>query len=456
MRRVVTAHTYDASAFADFKLKYLIQAKLLRLHAFVAIFYLTTDTRYMTSPDDRINYLDYAATTPVRPEVLKKMLPYFSERFGNPSSLYAMAGEARYGLDEAREQTAAVLGSRTSEIVFTGGGSESNNLAIKGLAEQRSGLSGAHGNASGRGHIITTAIEHHAVIHPVEQLEKMGFEATYIGVDSTGRIDPAEFPAAVRPDTFLASVMLVNNEVGTIQDVAEISRLTREAAGNAGAKVLIHTDAVQAAGKLSLNVDELGVDLMSLSGHKIYGPKGVGVLYVRRGVELEPLIAGGGQENQRRSGTENVALIAGLGEALTLSEAERLSSRSRMIQLSVRLVEGIAERIPKSSFNGNINSDARVPEITNFSFLGVEGEPVLLGLDFKGIAASSGSACSSASIEPSHVLLAMGVSPELAVGSVRISMGRDTTETDIDDVLEALSAVLEQLETFPSAPSIQS
>ena len=397
----------------------------------------------MTSPDDRINYLDHAATTPVRPEVLEKMLPYFTEKFGNPSSLYALAGEARYGLDEAREKTAAVLGSRTSEIVFTGGGSESNNLAIKGSAALRGALS--------RGHIITTAIEHHAVIHPVEQLEKMGFDATYIGVDSTGWVDPAEFAAAVRPDTFLASVMLVNNEVGTIEDVAEISRQTREVASNVGANLLIHSDAVQAAGKLSLNVDELGVDLMSLSGHKIYGPKGVGALYVRRGVELEPLIAGGGQENQRRSGTENVALIAGFGEALALSESERSLSRNRMGSLSDQLVEGIAERIPNSSFNGNVSNDARVPEIANFSFPGVEGEPVLLGLDFKGIAASSGSACSSASLEPSHVLLAMGVSPELAVGSVRISMGRNTTETDVDDVLNSLSAVLEQLETFPSA-----
>jgi cysteine desulfurase len=447
MRRVFTAHRYDTSAFADFKLKYLIQAKFPRLHAFVAHFDSTENSRYMTSPDDRINYLDHAATTPVRPEVLEKMLPYFTERFGNPSSLYAMAGEARYGLDEAREQTAAVLGSRTSEVVFTGGGSESNNLAIKGSAALRGGLT----SGSRRGHIITSAIEHHAVIHPVEQLEKMGFEATYIGVDNTGRVDPGEFAAAVRPDTFLASVMLVNNEVGTVEDVTEISRQTRESAAYAGAKVLIHTDAVQAAGKLSLNVDELGVDLMSLSGHKIYGPKGVGVLYVRRGVELDPLIAGGGQESQRRSGTENVALIAGLGEALTLSEAERFSSRVRMIQLSDRLIEGIAERIPNSSFNGIISSDTRVPEIANFSFPGVEGEPVLLGLDFKGIAASSGSACSSASLEPSHVLLAMGVSPELAVGSVRISMGRDTTETDVDDVLQALSSVLKQLETFPSA-----
>ena len=245
--------------------------------------------------------------------------------------------------------------------------------------------------------------------------------------------------------------MMVNNEVGTIQDIASISRKTREAAEILGApKILFHTDAVQAAGKLSLNVDELGVDLLSLSGHKIYGPKGVGVLYVRRGVVLEPLIAGGGQENQRRSGTENVASIAGMGEALILAESECPASRERMQSLSQRLIEGVAERIPNSTFNGSI-AEARVPDIANFSFPGVEGEPILLGLDFKGIAASSGSACSAASLEPSHVLLAMGVSPELAVGSVRISMGRDTTESDIDDVLQSLVDVLEQLGTFPSA-----
>jgi cysteine desulfurase len=402
----------------------------------------------MTLSDDRINYLDHAATTPVRPDVLEKMLPYFTEKFGNPSSLYALAGEARYGVDEAREQVAAVLGSRTSEIVFTGGGSESDNLAIKGFAALQTPVGG---------HIVTTAIEHHAVIHPVEQLEKQGFTATYVGVDSSGRVDPEDIAAAVRPDTFLISVMLVNNEVGTIQDLAAISKLVRESAQRFGTKVLIHSDAVQAAGKLSLNVDDLGVDLMSLSGHKIYGPKGVGVLYVRSGVELEPLIAGGGQERQRRSGTENVALIVGMGEALTLSEAERPASRERFEQLATRLIAGVNERIPNASFNGSgtarddQSTGGRVPEIVNFSFPGVEGEPVLLGLDFKGIAASSGSACSSASLEPSHVLLAMGVSPELAVGSVRISMGRDTTEADVDDVVQALDSVLQQLGTFPTA-----
>ena len=401
----------------------------------------------MTSSDDRINYLDHAATTPVRPEVLEKMLPYFTEKFGNPSSLYALAGEARYGLDEAREQVATVLGSRTSEVVFTGGGSESNNLAIKGIAGLQQTNDGV------RGHIITTAVEHHAVLHPIEQLEKMGFDATYVGVNKTGRVDPEEFAAAVRPDTFFASVMLVNNEVGNIQNVATISKLISEAAKHHQTRVLLHTDAVQAAGKLSLNVDELAVDLMSLSGHKIYGPKGVGALYVRRGVEIDPLIAGGGQENQRRSGTENVALIAGFGEALALAEQERVASRDRMGNLSNRLIAGINKRIPNAAFNGSHTDTSRVPEIANFSFPGVEGELVLLGLDFKGISASSGSACSSASLEPSHVLLAMGVSPELAVGSVRLSMGRDTTESDIDDVLEALTIVLDQLGTYPVDPS---
>lgn len=396
----------------------------------------------MTSSDERINYLDHAATTPVRPEVLEKMLPYFTQKFGNPSSLYSLAGEARYGLDEAREQAASVLGCRSGEIVFTGGGSESNNLAIKGTAAMRS---------PARGHIVTTAIEHHAIIHPVEQLEKLGYEATYVGVDNTGKVNADEFAAAIRADTFLASVMMVNNEVGTIQDVATIAEKTREASELLGGDVLIHTDAVQGAGKLSLNVKDLGVDLLSLSAHKIYGPKGVGVLYVKRGVELEPLIAGGGQERQRRSGTENVANIVGFGEAITLAESERIESQVRMTQLANKLIEGVAERIPGSSFNGSKTD--RIPEILNFSFPGVEGEPVLLGLDFKGIAASSGSACSSASLEPSHVLIAMGVEPDLAVGSVRISFGRDTTETDVDDVLQALKDVLDQLSTFPSARS---
>ena len=394
----------------------------------------------MSINQERINYLDHAATTPVRTEVLEKMLPYFSEKFGNPSSLYSLAGEARYGLDEAREITATVLGARPGEIVFTGGGSESNNLAIKGIANLR-GIPG--------GHIVTTAIEHHAVIHPIEQLERQGFGVTYVGVDSNGRVDPYDIAQAIRPETFFVSAMMVNNEVGTIQDIPEIAAKSREAASKLKADIFVHTDAVQAAGKLSLNVDEIGIDLMSLSGHKIYAPKGVGALYVRRGVEIDPLVAGGGQERQRRSGTENVASIVGFAEALRLIEGERLESRQRMHTLSDALIEEVLSRVPGSSFNGSQSN--KVPEIINFSFNGVEGEPVLLGLDFKGIAASSGSACSSASLEPSHVLIAMGIDQTLAVGSIRISLGRDTSRQDITDVSNSLIEVLEQLGGYPSA-----
>ncbi len=394
----------------------------------------------MSINQERINYLDHAATTPVRTEVLEKMLPYFSEKFGNPSSLYSLAGEARYGLDEAREITATVLGARPGEIVFTGGGSESNNLAIKGIANLR-GIPG--------GHIVTTAIEHHAVIHPIEQLERQGFGVTYVGVDSNGRVDPYDIAQAIRPETFFVSAMMVNNEVGTIQDIPEIAAKSREAASKLKADIFVHTDAVQAAGKLSLNVDEIGIDLMSLSGHKIYAPKGVGALYVRRGVEIDPLVAGGGQERQRRSGTENVASIVGFAEALRLIEGERLESRQRMHTLSDALIGEVLSRVPGSSFNGSQSN--KVPEIINFSFNGVEGEPVLLGLDFKGIAASSGSACSSASLEPSHVLIAMGIDQTLAVGSIRISLGRDTSRQDITDVSNSLIEVLEQLGGYPSA-----
>lgn len=367
------------------------------------------------------------------------MLPYFSEKFGNPSSLYSLSGEARYGVDEAREKVASVLGARESEIVFTGGGSESNNTALKGIAA-----------LNGSGHIITTAVEHHAVIHPLEQLENLGYRITFVGVDEHGLVDPQEIAGLIDDETFLVSVMLVNNEVGTIQDVARISELVKKRSAELGKRIFVHTDAVQAAGKLSINVDQLGVDLMSLSGHKIYGPKGVGVLFVRRGVDIDPLIAGGGQERQRRSGTENVPGIVGFGEAIFLAEQERENSRASIEAMSIRLKKGL-EQIPGARFNGSESN--RVPEITNFSFPGVEGEPILLGLDFQGIAASSGSACSSASLEPSHVLLAMGVPDDLAVGSVRISLGKDTTEADIDDVLDVLPKVLEQLATYPSADS---
>jgi cysteine desulfurase len=392
---------------------------------------------------DRFIYMDHAATTPVRPEVAAAMLPYFSEKFGNPSSLYALAQEAREGVDEARERVAAVLGCRTSEVVFTGNGTESNNTALKGVAHAMRGR--------GR-HIITTAVEHHSVLHPLEQLEDDGFEVTVLPVDRYGQVDPAAAEAAVRADTTLVSVMLANNEVGTVMDVAEVSRRVRAKAESLGAELYIHTDAAQAAGKLSLNVRDLGVDLLSLTGHKLYAPKGVGVLFVKRNTPLDPLLAGGGQERQRRSGTENVPYIAGIGVALELAEREREEFCARTGRLRDMIESGILERVPDAQVNGH--PQRRVPNISNISFPGVEGEPLLLGLDFQAIAASSGSACSTASVEPSHVLTAMGIPADLAAGSVRLSLGRETTEEDALEVIRALPEVLAKLRAMPGASSV--
>lgn len=383
---------------------------------------------------DELIYMDHAATTPVRPEVMDAMRPYFSEQFGNPSSLYSLAQEARDGVAEARERVAAVLNCRTSEVVFTGNGTESNNTAIKGVAHAL--------RETGR-HIITSAVEHHAVLHPLEQLEQDGFDVTVLPVDEGGRVSPKAVADALRDDTILVSVMLANNEVGTVQDVAEISRLVRERSAELGGQVKIHTDAAQAAGKLSLDTKALDVDLLSLTGHKIYAPKGVGVLFVRRGTPVEPLLSGGGQERQRRSGTENVPYIVAMGAALELAESEREEFVTRTGRLRDIIEAGIMERLPGTKINGDTSH--RIPNITNMSFPGVQGEPVLLGLDFKAIAASSGSACSSASVEPSHVLMAMGLTEELAVGSVRISLGRESTETEAQQVISALPEVVERL-----------
>ncbi len=388
---------------------------------------------------ERVIYMDHAATTPVRPEVMEAMLPHFSEQFGNPSSLYALAQESRNAVDESRERVAGVLGCRTSEVVFTSGGTESDNAAIKGAA--------VSSHQPGR-HIVTTAIEHHAVIHSCEQLERLGYEVTYIAPNNDGIVDPTEVADAVRPETMLVSIMLANNEVGVIQDVGAITSLVREKAASLDTSVLCHTDAVQAAGKLPLDVDSLGVDLLSLSGHKIHGPKGVGALYVRRGTPIEPLIAGGGQERQRRSGTENVPGIVGFGVALELADFERHDFNTKCERLRERIVAGIRERVPDVVVNGH--PDRRLSNIAHLSFPGVEGEPVLLGLDFAGICASSGSACSSASLEPSHVLIAMGMDADLAVGSVRLSLGRDNTVADADAVVEALPDVLGRLRSMPS------
>lgn len=386
---------------------------------------------------DELIYLDHAATTPVRPEVMAAMLPFFAEKFGNPSSLYMLAQEARDGVAEARERVAAVLNCRTSEVIFTGNGTESNNMAIKGVA--------AALRKRGR-HVITSAVEHHSVLHPVEQLERDGCEVTIVPVDSGGRVDPQSVSDAVRKDTVLVSVMLANNEVGTVQDVAEIARLARQRSEELNGELVIHTDAAQAVGKLSLDTKALGVDLLSLTGHKFYAPKGVGALFVKRGTLMEPLLSGGGQERQRRSGTENVPYIVGLGVGIELADAERNEFVERTGRLRDMIEAGIMERLPDTKINGD--SGHRVSNITNLSFPGVQGEPVLLGLDFKSIAASSGSACSSASLEPSHVLTAMGLSPELAVGSVRISLGRLSTEHDASSVIAAIPEIVERLRSM--------
>ena len=385
---------------------------------------------------ERYIYLDHAATTPVDERVVAAMLPYFTERFGNPSSIHRFGRAALEALDDAREAVAAVLGASRKEIIFTGGGSEADNLAIKGVAlAQREAGKGAH--------IITSAIEHHAVLHAVEQLEAFGFEATLLPVDGDGLVRPADLRAALRSDTVLVSIMYANNEIGTIQPLAELGAICREY------NVPFHTDAVQAAGAVSLNVNDLNVDLLSLAAHKFYGPKGVGALYVRRGIPLLPQINGGGQERRRRAGTENVAEIVGMAAALRLAEEHRERYAAACAPLRDRLVVGIRERIPDVSLNGHLTR--RLPNNVTVAFDGVEGESVLLLLDQEGIAASSGSACTSGALEASHVLLALGVPHERAIGSVRFTLGRTTTAEEIDYVLDVLPPLIEQLRSVSMA-----
>lgn len=387
-------------------------------------------------------YLDHAATTPLREEALAAMMPFFSDLFGNPNSPYAFAQEARNAVDEAREKVAAVLGSRTREVVFTSGGTESDNSAIKGVASAL--------KPSGK-HVITSAIEHHAVIHSCEELVEAGYEVTYLPVGDNGVIDPGAVEQAIREDTILVSVMYANNEIGTVQDIAEIARRTHRKAEAMGRNIVVHTDAVQAAGWLSLDVNELGVDMMSLSAHKFHGPKGVGILYVRRGTPFNALIVGGGQERQRRSGTENVPGIVGAAVALELAESEREEAYAAVLPLRDMLIEGTLERIPGVRLNGD--RDKRLPNNANFSFDGVEGEAVLLGLDFAGICASTQSACSSASIEPSHVLVALGLDADLAVGSLRLTLGKENTEEEIRSTLDVLPGVISRLREMPTMAS---
>ena len=396
------------------------------------------------TPGERAIYLDHSATTPVRREALEAMLPYFGANFGNPSGIYTLAQQARMAMDDAREVVARALGARTGEIVFTSGGTESDNTAIKGAAFALRRL----GN-----HIITTSIEHHAVLHTCHQLEQFGFDVTYLPTDSYGLVDPDDVADAITDQTTVVSVMLANNEIGTIEPIPEIARIVKDEATRRGRTIVMHTDAVQAAGFLDLNVKKLGVDMLSLSGHKFYGPKGVGALYVKRGTPFEPQQQGGGQERQRRSGTENVPLIVGFAEAFRLSNEERESVSAHCEALRDRLERGILDSVSGAHLNGHPTQ--RLPNNLNISFEGVEGEPILLSLDFSGVYASSGSACSSASLEPSHVLVAIGRSATLAQGSLRFTLGRDNTEEDVDYVLSVLPGMLERLRSMPSLSAVE-
>ena len=396
------------------------------------------------STSAKLIYMDHAATTPMRQEVVEAMLPYFTGTFGNPSSIYTLAQEGRKALDDSRETVGRILGARNSEIVFTSGGTEADNTALKGVAFALQHV----GN-----HIITSSIEHHAVLHTCHQLEQFGFDVTYLPVDSHGLVDPLDVKSAITDQTILVSIMLANNEIGTVQPVAEISRVIKEKAASRSQSIVVHTDAVQAAGFLDLDVQSLGVDLLSLSAHKFYGPKGIGALYVKRGTPFEPQQMGGGQERQRRSGTENVPAIVGLAHALKIATEEREATSAHCQRLRARTIQGILDSVERSHLNGH--PTLRLPNNVNISFEGVEGEPILLGLDFSGICASSGSACSSASLEPSHVLLATGLSADLAQGSLRITLGRDNTDEDVDYLLSVLSSLIARHRTMPTLSAVE-
>ena len=375
----------------------------------------------------RIVYADHAATTALSDTALKAMLPYFNQSYGNPSSLYSFAQQAKSDLEAARAQVAACLNAQPEEIYFTSCGSESDNWALRGVAEQK--------KDKGR-HIITSAIEHHAILHTARYLEKQGFEVTYLPVDGQGRVDPAAVKAALRPDTILISIMTANNEIGTIEPIAEIGAIAREAG------VLFHTDAVQAVGHIPVDVQAWKVDLLSLSGHKFRGPRGMGALYVRTGVRLPPLMFGGGQEKGRRAGTENVAGAVGLAAALREATDGLAAESARLSALRDKLAAGLG-RMPYSRLTGDpVN---RLPGTASFVFEGVEGEALLLLLDARGICASSGSACSSASLDPSHVLLAIGLPHAIAHGSLRLTLGAENTEEDVAYLLQEVPRVVQYL-----------
>ena len=377
--------------------------------------------------DKRI-YMDNAATTRVKQEVLEEMLPFFTENYGNPSSIYALGGKSKSAVEKARGQVAEALNADKKEIYFTGGGSESDNWAIKGVALK---------NRDKGNHIITTKIEHHAVLHTCEYLEKNGFEVTYLDVDEYGLISLDELKNAITDKTILISIMYANNEIGTIQPIKEIGQIAKEH------KIYFHTDAVQAVGNVKIDVKDENIDLLSLSAHKIYGPKGVGVLYIKNGVKLESLIAGGGQERRKRAGTENVPGIVGLGKAIEIAYENLEENNNYLLKLRERLINKIEQTIPYIRLNGHRTK--RLPGNVNFCFEYIEGESLLLSLDMIGVAASSGSACTSGTLDPSHVLLAIGLPHGIAHGSLRLSLGSFNTAEEIDYVVENLAVIVDRL-----------
>ncbi|MBX4268808.1 cysteine desulfurase NifS [Clostridium estertheticum] len=373
-------------------------------------------------------YMDHAATTYVKPEVMEEMLPYFTKYFGNPSSIYTLARETKKAIDIGRDKVAKAINADSSEIFFTSGGSEADNWAIKGIASAYK----KKGN-----HIITTVIEHHAVLHTCEYLAKNGFDITYLPVDEYGFINIKDLENAITDKTILVSVMFANNEIGTIEPIKEIGALCRSK------KILFHTDAVQAVGHIPVDVKDMNIDLLSLAGHKFYGPKGIGALYIRKGIKIENLIHGGGQERNKRAGTENVASVVGIGKALELAVDNMEKNSKKLVYLRDKLMNGLL-KVPFTRLNGPVG-EKRLPGNSNICFRFVEGESILLMLDAKGIAASSGSACTSGSLDPSHVLLAIGLIHEIAHGSLRLTIGDATTEEEVDFVLETVPKLIQRL-----------
>ncbi|NOH15675.1 cysteine desulfurase NifS [Clostridium cochlearium] len=379
--------------------------------------------------DRKVVYMDYSATTYTKPEVLEEMIPYFTGKFGNPSSkFYSISQDPIEAIDTARQRVAKAINAEKDEIYFTSGGSEADNWAIKGVA---------FANKNKGNHIITTAIEHHAVIHSCEFLEKNGFEITYLPVNEEGLISLEDLKNAIKDNTILVTIMFANNEIGAIQPIKEIGEICRER------KVLFHTDAVQAMGHIPVDVKDMNIDMLSMAGHKFYGPKGIGALYIKKGVRIENLIHGGGQEKGKRGSTENVPGIVGLGKAIELATEHLLEEKQRLTKMRDRLIKGLMDKIPHTKLNGPIG-DKRLPNNVNLSFIGIEGETLLLDLDFEGVCASTGSACASGSLDPSHVLLSIGLSHGIAHGSLRLTLGEGSTEEDVDYVLNTLPAIVKR------------